>query len=372
MHHNYYSKQKNNNFSLKIFWGKIKPHPLLPFWQRLFRWALIFGGTGFLAGIIIFILSLIIFSFGLPKINEDDLLQAQSTIIMDREGNILYAIHGEENRKIVNIDEISPYLLDATIAIEDDQFYDHFGFDIPCLAKAVAYETFGIGIRRGCSTITQQLAKNLFLNPTQTYKRKIQELVLAVKMEIFFKKEDILKLYLNEIPYGNNAYGSELAAQTYFSKPAKDLTLTEASILAALPKAPTRYSPYGNNRYSHLTIEFTEEQLQKRPLKSTEDLNYEEYVRGLIGANISLADGSTLYIPGRVDLVLNAMLTQGKITQEEMEMARTESWSIEFKRYHGNAKAMHFVLYVKELLEEKYGKEVIEQGGLKVITTLDY
>src|SRR3989338_9272547 len=240
-----------NRQSLHHFWQKIKPNPFLPLWRRNLQWTLIGVGGTTLAGGAFTLLIAFIFNFGLPDLSKgDELLQAQSTLIMDRKGNILYALHGEENRKIVSLEEISPYLIDATIAVEDDEFYDHFGFDIPCFSKAVAHEIFGVGIRRGCSTITQQLAKNLFLELEQTYTRKIQELILAVKMEFRFDKEEILELYLNEIPYGNNAYGVEMAAQRYFNKPAKDLTLTESAILASLPKAPTRYSPYGTNKNS--------------------------------------------------------------------------------------------------------------------------
>ena len=192
---------------------------MLPLWQRWLQYAGITLGGGIAAGLILIVLIFTIFGFGLPSINRgEDLLQAQSTLIMDREGNILYAVHGEENRKIVPLRNISPYLTDATIAVEDDQFYDHIGFDLPCYIKAVAYEVFGVGIRRGCSTITQQLVKNIFLNPEQTYKRKLQELILATRVERKFSKDEILELYLNEIPYGGTSYGIEAASNLYFGK----------------------------------------------------------------------------------------------------------------------------------------------------------
>lgn len=357
---------------LEQFWREIKPHPMLPQWRRWLQWGLIGTGGGTAAGIVLFLLMFILFSFGLPDIKKgEDLLQAQSTLILDREGNILYAVHGEENRKIVGLKDISPSLIDATIAVEDRKFFRHHGFDVPCYAKAIAHEIFGIGIRRGCSTITQQLVKNLFLTPKQTYKRKFQELILALKVERRFSKEEILELYLNEIPYGNNAYGAELAAQTYFDKPAKDLTLTESAIMAALPKAPTRYSPYGNNRNSHLLVEFTPEQLQKRDLETADDLDVEEYVRGLLGGTIDLGLEKSLYISGRVDIVLNAMLETGMITSKQKEEAVAASHLIEFKAYRENIKYPHFVLYVKELIEEKYGKDLLEQGGLRIYTTID-
>lgn len=359
------------DFFYKLY-HKVRPHPMLPWWHRWLRWALIGCGVATIAGFLLVIVIILLFSHGLPDISSgEDLLQAESTIIMDREGNILYAIHGEENREIIPVEEISPYLIDATIAVEDQEFFEHYGFDLPCYVKAVAHEFFGIGIRRGCSTITQQLVKNIFLTPEQTYIRKFQELILAIRVEARFDKNEILELYLNEIPYGNNAYGAELASHTYFDKPATDLTLAESALLASLPKAPTRYSPYGSNRNSYLTTEFTEEQLSGRDISSVDDLNYDEYVRGLIGSDIELPNGKTLYIPGRVDIVLDSMEGEGMITDAEKQTALEETWSIEFTKYHENIKAPHFVLYVKELIEEKYGKDVVEQGGLKVYTTID-
>ncbi len=345
---------------------------MLPLWKRWLQWVFVVCGAIMATGFVLVLLIILIFSRGLPDISSgEDLLQAESTLIMDREGNILYAVHGEENREIIPLENISTYLLDATISVEDDEYYEHFGFDLPCYVKAVAHEFFGIGIRRGCSTITQQLVKNIFLDPEQTYKRKLQELILAIRMESRFDKNEILELYLNEIPYGNNAYGAELAAKTYFDKSAAELTLTESAIMASMPKAPTRYSPYGNNRNSYLTVEFTEEELANRTIESIEDLNDDEYINGLIGANIELINGNALYIPGRTDIVLAAMVEQGMITENQKQTSLAESWEIEFTSYRENIEAPHFVLYVKELIEENYGKDVVEQGGLKVYTTLD-
>jgi len=345
---------------------------MLPWWQRWLKWVGVACGVAIMVGFVMTILIVLLFSRGLPDISSgEDLLQAESTLIMDREGNILYAVHGEENREIITLENISPYLIDATIAVEDDEYYEHYGFDLPCYAKAVAHEIFGFGIRRGCSTITQQLVKNIFLDPEQTYKRKLQELILAIRVESRFDKDEILGMYLNEIPYGNNAYGAELAAKTYFDKSAAELTLTESAIMASMPKAPTRYSPYGTNRNSYLTVEFTEEELADRTLQSVEDLNDDEYVIGLIGASIELSENHTLYIPGRTDIVLAAMLDQSIITESQKNTALEESWDIEFSEYRENIEAPHFVLYVKELIEDKYGKDVVEKGGLKVYTTLD-
>ncbi len=345
---------------------------MLPWWKRWLQWLGVFVGACCVAGLAMTILVLLIFSRGLPTISDiEDLLQAESTLIMDREGNILYAVHGEENRELIELNEISPYLIDATIAVEDDQFYDHHGFVLPCYIKAVGHEFLGIGIRRGCSTITQQLVKNLFLTFEQTYTRKIQELILAVKVEARYKKNEILELYLNEIPYGNNAYGAELAARTYFDKSAAELNLTESAILAGIPKAPTRYSPYGSYRNSFLAVELTEEEVIDRNIQSFNDINDNEFIRGLLGTDLQLTETRSIYLPGRVDIVLEAMVDQGMVTESEAQTALEETWVMEFKEYRENIKYPHFVLYVKELIEEQYGTDVVEQGGLKVYTTID-
>ncbi|MDP2625131.1 MAG: transglycosylase domain-containing protein, partial [Candidatus Peregrinibacteria bacterium] len=342
---------------------------MLPLWRRWLQWTVIFIGGGLATMFIMLFLIVTIFSIGLPDVSKgSDFLQAQSTLIMDREGNTLYSIHGDENREIIQLDGISQYLINATVAVEDDQFYEHHGFDLPCLGKAMAYEIFGVGSRRGCSTITQQLVKNIFLSPEQTYKRKVQELILSVKVENEYTKEEILQMYLNEIPYGNNAYGAELAAQRYFGINADELNLTQSAILASLPKAPTYY---WNNQHSYLTIEFTEEQLSDRDIETIDDLEDEEYILGLIGVNIELANGVTIYLPGRVDVVLSSMQEQGMISEEQELYALEDSWVIEFQDYRDSIKYPHFVLYVKELLEEKYGNELVAQGGLKVYTTID-
>lgn len=294
-----------------------------------------------------------------------------STQIMDREGNLLYTIHGEENRESLNsLNEISPFLIDATLAIEDDAFYNHMGIDVPALFKAVLSE-FGIGTPRGGSTITQQLARNAMLNLEHSYVRKYREIVIALVMELKFSKDNILLMYLNEIPYGNNAYGIELAAKRYFDKDAKDLTLGEAAVLAGIPNKPTRYSPYGNYRYTVLTFELTEESLNGRIIKGEEDLAYDEYTRGLLGTTFTLPDGSSFYVKGRTDLVLDRMLELEMITQKEAETALAETLALDFKNYNELDSAEHFVLWVKEDLEAIYGADIVEQGGLRVYTTLD-
>lgn len=341
--------------------------------RRLIYWffycalgAIVVGSFGLFALIVFF-------NAGLPGIDElKNISIAQNTQILDRKGEILHNIQGEENRKYVVISDISPHLIKATIAIEDDQFYSHAGFDLPAIAKSVAAEIFGIGGRRGGSTITQQFVKNYFLSRERTYSRKLKELILAVKIERALNKDEILELYLNKIPYGNNAYGIQQAAKVYFNKDAKDLDLAESAILASLPQAPSYYSPYGPRRYTGLEKQFTVEDLAARPIKAMTDLEENEYTRGLLGKNYELADGSEVYMLGRSDLVLRRMRDLALINPEEFAAAEKNlATAIEFTPHAQSFTAPHFIFYVREYLENKYGKEVVEQGGLKVTTTLD-
>ena len=295
-------------------------------------------------------------TFFLPSVKNAEVLSfAESTLIYDRQAleklekdpqsdlteNILYTIHGDENRDYLPLEEISPWMAKATMAIEDERFYRHFGFDILGLTNAVLGQ---IGLReaRGGSTITQQLVKNTFLTRERTFTRKFKELLLAIKMEWYFTKDEIMELYLNKIPYGHNAHGAEAAAKTFFGKSARDLSLAEASILASLPKAPTKFSPYGSNKDLLL--------------------GYYEYDE---------ESGERIYKKGRKDLVLQRMLDLKMITNKEFQQAFAEAKDLEFKRSTGDIRAPHFVFYVRQQLEEKYGREFLRQGGLQIFTTLD-
>lgn len=339
--------------------------------KRVFIWALIAAMGLAVAGFLIFTLLVLVLSIGLPDVrNFDKLAGTESTIIYDREGGILYTIHGEENRKYVPLSEISPLLQKATIAIEDDKFYEHSGFDIPGIGKAVIYEIFGIGTRRGGSTITQQLAKNAFLSSKREYTRKLKELILSVRLERAYDKNKILELYLNRIPYGNNAYGAEMASQMYFGKSASALTLGESSILAALPKAPTFYSPYGPHVYSTLDRELDPAEYKNKTL-TIQDINENDYTIGLVGRNVVVAPGQSVYIPGRSDVILKRMEELEIISEEEKKAAVNEVQNLVFQKHREAIRAAHFVFYVRTLLETQFGKDVIAQGGLKVYTTLD-
>lgn len=289
--------------------------------------ALKLAGWLIMGGAIFAMAAFFYFAKGLPstdKINERQV--TQSTKIYDRTGKILlYDIHGEEKRTIISLDEMSQFVKDATIATEDANFYNHFGLDFKGIARAlwgVITNNRGAG---GGSTITQQFIKKSFFTDERSYLRKIKEWILAIELERRYSKDEILTLYLNQVPYGSNAYGVEAAAQTFFNKQAKDLTLAESALLAALPQAPSRLSPYGSHP----------EELKAR----------QEYV-------------------------LNQMIKNDYIAQEEADAAKKEE--LKFSEVAHSIKAPHFVMYIKEYLENQYGEDAVEKQGLKVYTTLDW
>jgi 1A family penicillin-binding protein len=246
-----------------------------------------------------------------------------STQIFDRHGTLLYEIYTDQNRTPIKLAELPEYVKQATIAIEDKDFYHHQGFAFRGIMRA-GYQTLLKQDLQGGSTITQQLVKTALLTPERTLKRKIREALLAWAVEIIYTKDEILEMYLNHIPYGGTAYGIEQAAQRYFGKPAKDLNLAEATLLAGLPQAPTRFSPFG--------------------------------------AHPELAKD-------RQTQVLERMVEDGYITPEQKQA--TEKEPLTYAPQRTDIKAPHFVLYVRDLLVEKYGQQVVEQGGLRVTTTLD-
>lgn len=252
---------------------------------------------------------------------------SQSSKIFDRSGEILlYEIYNEEKRTIIPFEEIPEYAKRATIGIEDKNFYTHPAFDWRAMARAFFTNIVKGRIIQGGSTITQQLAKNAFLTSEKTFERKIKELILAYWIEQRYSKDEILHLYLNQISYGSNAYGIESASQIYFGKPAKELNLAEAALLASLPKAPTYYSPWG---------------IHKKELFQ------------------------------RKDYTLKQMMELGFIDDEEF--MRAKNFSFKFKDSTlGSIKAPHFVMMVKDYLANKYGEEFLEKGGLKITTTLNY
>ena len=252
----------------------------------------------------------------------------QTSIIYDRTGqHELYEVHGEENRKIVSHDQIPDVVRVATVAAEDDTFYKNPGIDPLAILRAFVVDIQSGDTKQGGSTITQQLARNAFLNRDKTIQRKILEAVYAIKIDRKYTKDQILDAYLNQVPYGSNAYGIETASETYFNKPASQLTLDEAALLAAMTKAPSYYSPYGNNTADLVAR-------QKEILERIAKLNPEEQ--------------QTVAIALQTDTLKKIVpLTQ-------------------------NIQAPHFVFYVLAQLQQQYGTQMLEEGGLKIYTTLDY
>jgi len=297
--------------------------------RRKIDWLKIIKFLGTLVILMFLIGSLIIvwLSRGLPDPNKLlDRQVAQSTTIYDRTGQtILYEIHGDQKRTLVNLDQIPDYVRQATIAIEDKDFYKHCGFSL-CAMVRTAVTNVVLGRQAGGSTLTQQFVKNALLTSEKTYTRKIKELILAYRIEKRFSKDQILQMYLNEIPYGSNAYGIETASQRYFGKSVGAVNLAEAAILAALPQAPSRYSPYGVNK----------------------DM-----------------------LIARQQYILDIMVKQDYISEDEAIVAK--NFEVKFKplQENGNMIAPHFVMAIKDQLAEKYGEKMIEQGGLKIYSTLD-
>ncbi|MFC1732432.1 transglycosylase domain-containing protein, partial [candidate division KSB1 bacterium] len=244
------------------------------------KWILILGVVAFIAlGAFLFLVILP----SLPDINNiQNLVAAQASTIYDKEGNVLYTIHGEENRKVIPLAEISQFATSAILAIEDDEFYQHGGVDFGAILKAVCSE-LGLCKQRGGSTITQQFVKNAFLSSDRTYERKLKEIILALQLEGQFGKDEILGMYLNRISYGA-VHGIERAANAFFGKSAAELTVAEAAILAAIPKAPSTYSPYGD--YKHASIDLDEEEIIKMNIDSEQelvDINPNFIIKGLLG-----------------------------------------------------------------------------------------
>jgi len=305
--------------------SKKKKSGVKKIFKFVFRLAIVMSVAGFLAIAGVFIY----FSKDIPDPNKiANRSVAQSTKIYDRTGeHLLYEIHGEEKRTVVKLDQVSKNLINATIATEDRKFYNHYGIDFKGIARAVWKDIMAGEKVQGASTITQQLIKNSILTSERTFTRKIKEIILAIETEQKFSKDEILEMYLNQIPYGSNAYGIESAAQTFFGKSAKDLDIQESAMLAALPKATTFYSPYGAH-----------------PEK----------------------------LEARYKHIIGQMLEDGYISEEEAKEAREVKILTRLKPFTERIKAPHFVMYVKQKLVDEFGEEKVEKGGLKVYTTLNY
>src|SRR3989344_2615137 len=283
---------------------------------------------GFLCvGVLVGIFLLFYFSKDLPTIEQISSRQvSQSTKIFDRTGKILlYEISSGQERTVVPLENMPKYLKDATISIEDERFYEEPAFDWKGIVRALIVNVRHGQTRQGASTITQQLARNAFLTAEQTIGRKIKEVILATRINQYYTKDQILALYLNEIPYGATTYGVEAASEAFFDKRVDELNLAQSATIAALPKAPSYYSPWGN------------------------------HVKELLS---------------RQRIVLKKMLDLGKITKKEYDEAL--KFQISFSPQGKGIKAPHFVMSIQEYLVQKYGEDLVRKGGLRVITTLDW
>jgi penicillin-binding protein 1C len=248
-----------------------------------------------------------------------------SSVILDRKGEeVLFDVYTDENRKFTPLEEIPDYLKQATIAVEDKDFYNHQGFDLFGMLRGVS-RFFTRGRAQGGSTLTQQLVKNVLLTTERRVSRKVREFVLSVRIESRFDKDEILQMYLNEAPYGGTAWGVAAASEMYYGKEVVDLNLAESVILAGLPQAPTKYSPYNSDGYLD-----------------------------------------------RAKQVARRMKEDGYIDDETEEELIKSLESVEFRPAGASIKAPHFVMEVRSLLEDMLGPQILERGGLKVTTTLDW
>lgn len=290
--------------------------------RRLFLKLII--STGLLGVLAAGILLIYLYQTNLPLSYSE-----QGSELFSRNGETIAVFSdGGKNRASVKLAEISPWLIQATLATEDRQFYDHFGFDVKGMARAMFVNLKEMEKVQGASTLTQQLARNLYLSHERTWSRKIKEAMYTAQLEMKYSKEDILQMYLNEIYYGHGAYGIETAAQMYFGKHAKDLDLAESAMLAGVPKGPTYYSPYNH-------------------MKNAKD---------------------------RQKTVLSAMVVTGDITQQQADQAYEEMLSFQTRQERAALSiAPYFRDYVRSIVVNELGfdENELEHGGLKIYTTLD-
>ena len=248
------------------------------------------------------------------------------TRIYDRTGeNLLYTIHGEERRELISIDDMPDHLIEALLAAEDSRFYDHYGIDIEGIGRSVLVNLRERRLAAGGSTISQQLIRSALLTHEKTFMRKVREIILSIELERRYSKDEILEFYFNQIPFGHNVYGIETAAQSFFNKSTSELTVAESATLVAMIRSPSALSPYGDNLDA---------------------------------------------LMGRRNYVINRMNSLGYI--DEMERQEAIDEEPEFSRFRNYLRAPHFVLHVKEQLEETYGSEFLNQRGLKIYTTIDF
>ncbi|PJE62860.1 penicillin-binding protein [Candidatus Roizmanbacteria bacterium CG10_big_fil_rev_8_21_14_0_10_39_6] len=315
----------------RILWNVVKKknvkkrHVSVVFLLLMYRVRYFLIGFMF-ALLLIFVKSSIDFINNLPNLSLLETYQSGlSTHIYDRNGKLLYEIFREQNRTPVKLDTLPKYITWATIATEDKNFYYHSGVSlVGGVLRALRENIVTKNKLQGGSTITQQLVKSSLLTPERTVERKVKEIVLAMMAERKYNKDQILEMYLNQVPYGGTAWGIEEASKMYFGKHAKDVSLAQAAFLAGLPQAPSLYSPYIN---PHAALVRQHE-------------------------------------------VLYSMYADNYITRVQYDAALKVK--LKFKKPQETILAPHFVFYVKQLLEEEYGQRRIQEGGLNVYTTLDY
>jgi membrane peptidoglycan carboxypeptidase len=324
------SRRRNKYFIINFpklprklnFLNNLNKTPRIILYGRIAKFAF-FG----LIGLIILLTGLFIW-YGRDLPAPGKLITAQSNQasgIYDRNNILLYSVYQTQNRIYVNLDKIPKYLQQGTIAIEDRNFYQNSGFSITGYLRAFRNIVFFRGISGG-STLTQQLVKTVLLTSEQTIPRKIKELMLSIQVDRKYSKNQILEMYLNDVSYGGTAVGVEAAAQTYFAKDVKDLNLAQSAFLSGLPQSPSIYSPFTGNKYY---------------LKRTQE-------------------------------VLSAMVRDGYINQKQADAAFKEISGTKFSQNAAGIKAPHFVFFIKQQLEDKFGASAVETGGLRVKTTLDY
>lgn len=261
----------------------------------------------------------------LPAVGNN-MRPAVSSQVFDSHGRLITTLHSDQNRLPIDINKVPQNLQNAFIAAEDNRFYEHIGIDPIGIFRAIFANLTNRGIAQGGSTITQQLAKNAFLSQEQTLKRKIQEAMLALEIEHKYSKKEILEMYMNQIYFGQGAYGIQTAAKTYFNKDVNELTLTQCAMLAGLPKSPNYYSPFNN-------------------------LNEAKK---------------------RKNVVLDQMVKYGYVSAAEAEDAKNQDLGL--SKSHQSKEAdeyASFIDYVSQQVAKKYGDDALYKEGLKIYTTMD-
>ncbi|SDX86509.1 penicillin-binding protein, 1A family [Paenibacillus sp. CF384] len=295
----------------------------MPLLKHVKRW-LIYSGAALLV--------LFICAFGFLYYLREQALPAsaisQTSQMLDAQGHIIDTFHAGENRQSVPLKQISPYLVEATLAIEDQRFYDHLGFDMKGMARAAVVNVENMSRKQGASTLTQQLARNLYLTHERTWSRKLKEAMYTIQLEMHYSKDEILALYLNQIYYGHGAYGAEAAAELYYGKHASELTLAESAMLAGIPKGPKYYSPYMD-------------------MKNAKD---------------------------RQRTILQTMVDQGILLQPDAEAAGAELLRfVPLGASKQAGTAPYFRDYVRYMAVDKLGidERTMSEGGIRIYTTLD-